>query len=97
MAVCWKRSPSKQGQQCDNASAARRAPRRSHWAVCKLEYEEADLNIDIISDVVCPWCYIGKRQIEAALALYAQQHPGATGRASAGGRFSSIRSCRPGA
>jgi len=35
------------------------------------------LNIDIISDVVCPWCYIGKRQIEAALALYAQQNPGA--------------------
>jgi len=35
------------------------------------------LNIDIISDVVCPWCYIGKRQIEAALALYAQQSPGA--------------------
>jgi len=33
------------------------------------------LNIDIISDVVCPWCYIGKRQIEAALKLYAQQHP----------------------
>ena len=39
--------------------------------------EEIFLNIDIISDVVCPWCYIGKRQIEAALALYAQQHPGA--------------------
>ena len=35
------------------------------------------MNIDIISDVVCPWCYIGKRQIEAALTLYAQQHPGA--------------------
>lgn len=35
------------------------------------------MNIDIISDVVCPWCYIGKRQIKAALALYAQQHPGA--------------------
>jgi predicted DsbA family dithiol-disulfide isomerase len=35
------------------------------------------LNIDIISDVVCPWCYIGKRQIEAALALYAQRQPGA--------------------
>ena len=34
------------------------------------------MNIDIISDVVCPWCYIGKRQIEAALALYAQQNPG---------------------
>ena len=38
---------------------------------------EAHLNIDIISDVVCPWCYVGKRQIEAALALYAQQDPGA--------------------
>ena len=27
-----------------------------------------DLSIDIISDVVCPWCYIGKRRLEAALA-----------------------------
>lgn len=23
--------------------------------------------IDVVSDVVCPWCYIGKRQLEAAL------------------------------
>ena len=35
------------------------------------------LHIDVISDVVCPWCYIGKRQIEKALELYAQQYPGA--------------------
>jgi predicted DsbA family dithiol-disulfide isomerase len=27
------------------------------------------LTIDIVSDVVCPWCYIGKRRIENALAL----------------------------
>lgn len=27
------------------------------------------LIIDIISDVVCPWCYIGKRRLEQALAL----------------------------
>jgi predicted DsbA family dithiol-disulfide isomerase len=27
------------------------------------------LVIDIVSDVVCPWCYIGKRRIEKALAL----------------------------
>jgi predicted DsbA family dithiol-disulfide isomerase len=40
-------------------------------------HKELVLNIDIISDVVCPWCYIGKRQIEVALALYAQQHPDA--------------------
>lgn len=27
------------------------------------------LSIDVVSDVVCPWCYIGKRRIENALAL----------------------------
>ncbi len=27
------------------------------------------LTIDIVSDVVCPWCYIGKRKLEAALAM----------------------------
>ena len=30
---------------------------------------DALLTIDIVSDVVCPWCYIGKRKLEAALAL----------------------------
>ncbi len=35
------------------------------------------LHIDIISDVVCPWCYIGKRQVEKALELYSQDNPGA--------------------
>ena len=28
----------------------------------------ASISIDIISDVVCPWCYIGKRRLESALA-----------------------------
>jgi predicted DsbA family dithiol-disulfide isomerase len=27
------------------------------------------LRIDIVSDVVCPWCYIGKHRIESALEL----------------------------
>src|SRR5436305_3422112 len=27
------------------------------------------LKLDIVSDVVCPWCYIGKHRIEEALAL----------------------------
>jgi predicted DsbA family dithiol-disulfide isomerase len=30
--------------------------------------ESRPLAIDIVSDVVCPWCYIGKRRLEAALA-----------------------------
>jgi predicted DsbA family dithiol-disulfide isomerase len=29
------------------------------------------LKIDIVSDVVCPWCYIGKKRIEDALKLAA--------------------------
>ncbi len=35
------------------------------------------LSIDVISDVVCPWCFIGKRRLEGALALYAKAHPDA--------------------
>lgn len=27
------------------------------------------MRIDVISDSVCPWCYIGKRRLEQALAL----------------------------
>lgn len=33
------------------------------------------LTIDVVSDVVCPWCFIGKRRLEGALALYAQERP----------------------
>jgi predicted DsbA family dithiol-disulfide isomerase len=27
------------------------------------------MQIDIVSDVICPWCFIGKRRLERALAL----------------------------
>src|SRR5258706_2935271 len=29
------------------------------------------VTIDVVSDVVCPWCFIGKRRLEKAVA----QHP----------------------
>lgn len=29
--------------------------------------EKKKIKIDIVSDVVCPWCYIGKRRIERAI------------------------------
>jgi predicted DsbA family dithiol-disulfide isomerase len=29
----------------------------------------ASVHIDVVSDVVCPWCYIGKRRLEGAIAL----------------------------
>ncbi len=30
--------------------------------------------IDVVSDVVCPWCYIGKRRLAAALSRVAGDH-----------------------
>ena len=33
------------------------------------------LTIDVLSDVVCPWCLIGKRRLELALEAYATRHP----------------------
>jgi predicted DsbA family dithiol-disulfide isomerase len=29
----------------------------------------AKLPVDVVSDVVCPWCFIGKRRLEKAIAL----------------------------
>ena len=29
----------------------------------------APITIDVISDVVCPWCYVGKHRLEKALAM----------------------------
>lgn len=27
------------------------------------------LNIDVVSDVICPWCFLGKRRLDKALAM----------------------------
>lgn len=32
-------------------------------------------DIKVISDSVCPWCYVGKRRIEAGIASYKAAHP----------------------
>lgn len=34
------------------------------------------LRIEVFSDVVCPWCFVGKRRLEQALALVRRDHPG---------------------
>jgi predicted DsbA family dithiol-disulfide isomerase len=31
--------------------------------------DKTPVRIDVVSDVVCPWCFIGKRRLEKALAL----------------------------
>jgi predicted DsbA family dithiol-disulfide isomerase len=33
-----------------------------------------DLQVDIVSDVICPWCYIGKRRFERALETIGGRH-----------------------
>jgi predicted DsbA family dithiol-disulfide isomerase len=33
-----------------------------------MSQESAPLTIDVVSDVVCPWCYLGKKRLERVLA-----------------------------
>ena len=32
------------------------------------------ISVDVISDVICPWCFIGKRRLEKAIAAVDGQH-----------------------
>src|SRR6266849_8622352 len=32
------------------------------------------LTVDVISDVICPWCYIGKRRLEKAVVAFGREH-----------------------
>lgn len=33
-----------------------------------------NLAVDVISDVICPWCYVGKRRLEQAIATLDDQY-----------------------
>jgi predicted DsbA family dithiol-disulfide isomerase len=33
------------------------------------------LRVEVVSDVICPWCYIGKRKLDKAIAKIAEQIP----------------------
>ena len=35
---------------------------------------DSPLTLDIVSDVICPWCFIGKRRLEKALAMLGPGH-----------------------
>ncbi|OAA75881.1 Thioredoxin-like fold protein [Akanthomyces lecanii RCEF 1005] len=35
----------------------------------------AAFNIKVVSDTVCPWCYVGHRQLEQAIKLWHTKHP----------------------
>ncbi|KAF2269145.1 thioredoxin-like protein [Lojkania enalia] len=34
-----------------------------------------NFDIKIVSDTVCPWCYVGKKRLEKAIAAYKEKHP----------------------
>ncbi|KAI1453903.1 DSBA oxidoreductase [Annulohypoxylon moriforme] len=36
-----------------------------------------NINIKIVSDTVCPWCYIGKKRVDKAIDLYRKVYPNA--------------------
>jgi predicted DsbA family dithiol-disulfide isomerase len=38
-----------------------------------LPLERAASRIDVVSDAICPWCWVGKRNLEGALALLAEE------------------------
>jgi predicted DsbA family dithiol-disulfide isomerase len=40
-----------------------------------VDIAERTLTIDVISDVVCPWCFIGRRRLGMALAQFAATEP----------------------
>jgi len=41
----------------------------SQWTPKPGSNEQHTIELDIVSDVVCPWCYVGKRRIERAIAM----------------------------
>lgn len=51
----------------DGFSDSRRSYNAHQFHGLKRGEEVPMLTIDIISDVVCPWCYVGKRRLEKAL------------------------------
>lgn len=42
-------------------------------AAATLPTGRAASRIDIVSDAICPWCWVGKRNLEGALALLAEE------------------------
>jgi predicted DsbA family dithiol-disulfide isomerase len=63
----------------DNSSAMVCGPDDCHVPAAVISGTEvaatalAGTRIDIVSDAICPWCYVGKRQLERALAVLAPE------------------------
>jgi predicted DsbA family dithiol-disulfide isomerase len=56
-------------KQKSHTRGARQAVRETHYTEPPPAFSEAPpIRVDIYADVVCPWCFIGKRRFERALA-----------------------------
>ena len=58
---------------CDIAATETRPPEKRPPARGSTSAGRTGTRIDIVSDAICPWCYIGKRQLERALATLAEE------------------------
>src|SRR5262245_57800061 len=58
---------------CARKTRPRRFGAPSPWNICQRLGVGSVVRIDIWSDVVCPWCYIGKRHLEEALEGFAHR------------------------
>ena len=50
-------------------------PTASNAQPAGYERKAPSLVVDVVSDIVCPWCFIGKRKLEAALADLGRTDP----------------------
>ena len=57
---------------CDIAATDIRSPENT-TAGTRIDVVQIGTRIDIVSDAICPWCYVGKRQLERALATLAEE------------------------
>lgn len=48
---------------------------RCHPTLICLKYMSPTLSIEVLFDLICPWCLIGKRHLENALSEFAASHP----------------------
>lgn len=61
------RNPIKLPIRTDEASAA--PVSRTHVNLPNAGNETTHFEIKVVSDVICPWCYVGKRRLEKAITL----------------------------
>ena len=57
-----------------SGTSRRRLAARSHSRAIALQCPAMKtLTVDVWSDIACPWCYVGKRRLEAALAQFPER------------------------